>query len=407
MKIFRWSRLILWCALIFYLSSIPNLKTELGGWDFVLRKIAHALEYGILYVLAFPLFGRGYEGEKSGFLRYLPALVFSIMYAMSDEIHQHFVVGRFCAPLDVAIDSAGAVVAMILKMRDTGKIFDTRHSAHPRSAVFLLFVFAGLLMSGCSGYEVARLKRLEAAGKFIDAAVGFERFALKNPSSRLAPYALLDAARIYNYELRLPAKSSSIYRKIEQDYASRPDIVAKAREGLLRSPDYMPLADGARWVEGDSASGGSNMKAVWTAKEVSTGSFILEKRYTAGTDSRSVALKKVFYVFDGYSLVEKQALSSPDGRIFLEYPIYHGKEWKYGELALRIEFVPGVVEVKAGKFAECIRIAERTTSGSVTKYNYYAPYVGWILTTVATSAGGEHRNSELISYEFPQNKKKK
>ncbi len=394
----------MWCALIFYLSSIPDLKSGLEEWDFVLRKIAHALVYSILYLLSRSAFApHPLRKENKGDLTYAPhSAVFSIMYAITDEYHQNFVPGRNFSVIDIAIDAAGVLSAMYFERKNImQKIISSLKSCVP-FALLILFI-------GCAGYEISRLNKMLSRGKFVDAAVGFERFALKNPSHQFAPYALLRAAQIYNYCLRLPSKSASLYRKIEEDFSSRPDLVEKARQGLLRSPDYMPLVEGARWIEGDSASGGSNMRAVWTAQEISTGSFLIEKKYTAGgTESRSVAIKKLYYIYKGSAIIEKSSLSdSPDKeKIFFDYPLYHGKKWRYYDkssnvtLEYQIEFVPGIVEVRAGKFFDCIRIGEKTTTSSVIKYDYYAPYVGWILTSVG-GGRAEHRNSELISYELP------
>ena len=36
-------------ALIFWLSDQPDLGTELGGFDLVLRKLAHMAEYALLF----------------------------------------------------------------------------------------------------------------------------------------------------------------------------------------------------------------------------------------------------------------------------------------------------------------------------------------------------------------------
>ena len=46
-----WLPVVAWAALIFAFSSVPDLGTGLGGWDLVLRKIAHAAEYAILGAL--------------------------------------------------------------------------------------------------------------------------------------------------------------------------------------------------------------------------------------------------------------------------------------------------------------------------------------------------------------------
>ena len=48
-----WLPVVLWAALIFTFSSIPSLGTGLGTWDLVLRKLAHAAEFGVLGALLF------------------------------------------------------------------------------------------------------------------------------------------------------------------------------------------------------------------------------------------------------------------------------------------------------------------------------------------------------------------
>jgi VanZ family protein len=40
------------------------------------------------------------------------ALVLAILYAVSDELHQGGVPGRYPSPVDVAIDAAGALIAV-------------------------------------------------------------------------------------------------------------------------------------------------------------------------------------------------------------------------------------------------------------------------------------------------------
>jgi VanZ family protein len=45
-----WLPVVIWAGFIFYLSSVPNLKTNLK-YDFILRKTAHIAEYFILTLL--------------------------------------------------------------------------------------------------------------------------------------------------------------------------------------------------------------------------------------------------------------------------------------------------------------------------------------------------------------------
>jgi VanZ family protein len=95
---------LLLMGLIFFLSAQPNLGTGLGVWDTILRKGAHMTEYGLLWLLWWRALG--YR---------LPAVAaaIAVAYAVSDEIHQHFVSGRHGAPVDVAIDATGIAVAML------------------------------------------------------------------------------------------------------------------------------------------------------------------------------------------------------------------------------------------------------------------------------------------------------
>jgi len=97
-----WLPPLLWAAVIFALSSVPDLGTGLGGWDLLLRKLAHVAEYTLLGALL----SRALRAD-------LPALAAGIAYAASDELHQHFVPGRRGAPLDVLIDSVGVAIGVL------------------------------------------------------------------------------------------------------------------------------------------------------------------------------------------------------------------------------------------------------------------------------------------------------
>ena len=88
-------------AVIFVLSAQPDLNSGLGTWDTILRKCAHMAEYGLLWWLwARAIRHRGW------------AAVIAIGYAITDEIHQHFVQGRHGTPVDVLIDAVGVAVGV-------------------------------------------------------------------------------------------------------------------------------------------------------------------------------------------------------------------------------------------------------------------------------------------------------
>ena len=105
-----WLPVVVWGSLIFYLSSIPNLKTSLE-YDFILRKIAHATEYFILTFLLHRAFKGSFKMNIFGLFIY-PATL-SFFYAASDEFHQSFVATRSASIRDILIDSTGILIFYI------------------------------------------------------------------------------------------------------------------------------------------------------------------------------------------------------------------------------------------------------------------------------------------------------
>jgi VanZ family protein len=97
-----WLPVVVWAAVIFVFSSIPSLSTELGTWDTILRKLAHLAEYAILGALLLRAFRHP-----------VAAVVLAGLYAVTDEVHQLFVEGRHGAPLDVGIDTVGALAGVL------------------------------------------------------------------------------------------------------------------------------------------------------------------------------------------------------------------------------------------------------------------------------------------------------
>ncbi|MBC9783997.1 VanZ family protein [Heliobacterium chlorum] len=131
-KLMYWSLLLLWMGIMFWLSSIPNLrvlpvlylivawldipwpvlKTSGFALEFILRKTAHVTEYAILT-------GLWLQAAKSTWLwsrrRHLwTAFFFSLAFAVTDEIHQELTGFRDGRLMDVGIDSLGIVIALII-----------------------------------------------------------------------------------------------------------------------------------------------------------------------------------------------------------------------------------------------------------------------------------------------------
>ena len=102
-KFTLWGPVVVWAAVIFAFSSIPSLSSGLGTWDEVLRKGAHITEYAVLGMLLLRALGSA-----------LPAFAVGVAYAITDEIHQHFVSGRHSSPFDVAFDACGVALGLLL-----------------------------------------------------------------------------------------------------------------------------------------------------------------------------------------------------------------------------------------------------------------------------------------------------
>jgi VanZ family protein len=97
-----WAPVVVWAAVIFALSSLSDLGTGLGTWDLVLRKLGHAAEFALLGALL----ARALRDDRGAF-------ALGAAYAVTDEIHQHFVPGRVGAWYDVAIDSVGVALGIL------------------------------------------------------------------------------------------------------------------------------------------------------------------------------------------------------------------------------------------------------------------------------------------------------
>jgi VanZ family protein len=105
---------VAWAALIFALSAQPDLpRAPSSLLDLLLKKGAHLTEYAVLAVLVHHALGPALlPGERS---RVGLAWGITLLYAVTDEIHQAFVPGRTAAATDVAIDGLGALLGLCLR----------------------------------------------------------------------------------------------------------------------------------------------------------------------------------------------------------------------------------------------------------------------------------------------------
>jgi len=104
-----WLPVVCWCSLLFYFSSVPNLKASQNpAADEIVRTLAHLFLFALGYGLFFRAFNLGRRRKQ-----FLKPLVFVWLYALFDETHQIFVPTRTFQLMDLAIDCGGAFLAKV------------------------------------------------------------------------------------------------------------------------------------------------------------------------------------------------------------------------------------------------------------------------------------------------------
>ncbi len=108
----RWIPALLMMTVIFLFSS--RTTTELPdflGWDYVIKKTAHVVVYGLLALAFFFWFHFSPPYRRLAWL-------LALLYAATDEFHQSFVPGRHASVMDVLLfDNFGALFALWLYSR--------------------------------------------------------------------------------------------------------------------------------------------------------------------------------------------------------------------------------------------------------------------------------------------------
>lgn len=106
-KFLSWFPLVLYCCLIFYLSSQKGpAKFE---WPILyLDKVFHFIEYSILGFL----WSVGWGEDRGSLQGWLLGALFIGVFAATDEWHQLFVPGRECDPWDWVADLLGGAFGL-------------------------------------------------------------------------------------------------------------------------------------------------------------------------------------------------------------------------------------------------------------------------------------------------------
>jgi VanZ family protein len=111
MKFFTyWIPVVVWMTIIFFLSSRESvLVSDQQTVNFIFFKTLHVIEYFLLYVIIFRGFKNTVRMQKENM--FWAALIITVLYAATDELHQQFVPTREGKVRDVIIDAFGASLA--------------------------------------------------------------------------------------------------------------------------------------------------------------------------------------------------------------------------------------------------------------------------------------------------------
>lgn len=93
-------------ALLLKITEITGIEIS----PFFLRKAAHFSEFAMLSFLLTNAVFATFNNKKAGIIAFSCAC----LYAITDELHQLFSVGRACSIRDMLIDSAGALLGAVI-----------------------------------------------------------------------------------------------------------------------------------------------------------------------------------------------------------------------------------------------------------------------------------------------------
>jgi VanZ family protein len=112
----RWFPALFFMTVIFIFSSQPSDDLpKFASWDRVVKKMGHAIGYGLLALSYLHFF----DYKKN---RYWLAWLLAVLFSATDEFHQSFVPGRHPSLTDVLVfDNLGAAAGLWLHFMWRGK----------------------------------------------------------------------------------------------------------------------------------------------------------------------------------------------------------------------------------------------------------------------------------------------
>jgi VanZ family protein len=120
-KIIAWAPVIMWMGVIFFMSSRQRISvSQDSDVNFLFFKTLHIIEYAFLYLLCVRAFRMGSRVERKNI--YGAAFILTVVYAITDELHQTLVPTREGHVRDVIIDAVGAGISWIFLKHISPKV---------------------------------------------------------------------------------------------------------------------------------------------------------------------------------------------------------------------------------------------------------------------------------------------
>lgn len=262
-------------------------------------------------------------------------------------------------------------------------------------AAFFLFV-------SCSPQsQLNRAKKLEQKGRYEKAWHAYQQVAAKNPETAQAPEALYRAGLVARKRLGDCYIAETFFDRVMQQYPQS-DWAKPAGLQKQNCPDYFPLVADSQWTEVDSETKGKNARIEIRCKGLADeAEATLARTYFAG--DKEVSQTQFLYKKANGELVEYQSEKDPIGKVILKWPAKVGAKWRttgYGKaIDYEIKSMSEKVKVEAGEFTDCLKVQSSIVGlGGASTFEYYAPGVGRVLTTVSGKGDAEQRITELKFY---------
>lgn len=263
-------------------------------------------------------------------------------------------------------------------------------------AVFLLTPFLA-----CSSYDYHAGKFYQGIHHEISAAQFYTKFIERAPHDFRAAEINVRLGDIDSHIFHRCSEARRHYETAAREFQDQKEWAQKAQIGLLSCPDFFPIQPGYLWVYGDSSSKGKNMRLTW--KSHSSGN-AGENKITSilYAGKKQIKKKETLYQKKDWAIFsEEKKRDIP----LLKYPFQSGHSWitqnAASERHFLIESTSATVKTAAGVFNGCLKVKESYGRFPRSwKYTYYAPFIGWVKTTIA-GPGFESPNTELIRYQAP------